>query len=431
MKKIFFSFIWIVFFIYPYSSFALTTFRPSFSVTEDYTDNYNQDELSKDKEEDFSTKYSLNLALNSETRTSQIGIIYSPTYVDSHKHDDNDSMEHFLNFNSLFNVTKFTDINFSNTFTRSRDRTLRTGEWEEHDTYSVNLGLNNRFAENSSRGVNASFSGDNYDSLNADDHKTYNLNSYISYWFSVKYGYSAGLSAEKTTYKNDEDKDTYSGNIKFSRKITKHFDTYIAYKQSYSKEDNETHEIYNPSAGFDWNISKTSRASLGVGVLFNKYSDQEDSNDLFVDADIYKLFDFSKRSSLSVYASSGYEETSEDAASLGFNIYYQGGYNYNYLLTRRLSFYLNGSYKTQDFKEEISDRKDNTLDLGTGLSWTVLKWMNARIYYSYTKFDTDAKLRDDYEENKAGITISVYPAASPRIDIENEGPGLIRQPYEK
>jgi hypothetical protein len=409
----------------------LTTFRPSFSVSEDYTDNYDQVELSKDKEEDFSTKYRLNLALNSETRTSQIGVLYSPTYVDSHKHDDNDSMEHLFNLDSVFNITKFTDINFSNTFTSSKDRSLRTGKWEDHDTYSANLGLNNRFAENSSRGVRASFSGDNYNTLNSDDHKTYNINTYISYWFSVKYGYSAGLSAEKTTYETDEDKDTYSGNIKFSRKITKHFDTYIAYKQSYSKEDNETHKTYNPSAGFDWEISETSRASLGVGVLFNKYSDQKDSNDLFIDADIYKLFDFSKRSSLSVYASSGYEETSEDAASLGFNIYYQGGYNYSYLLTRRLSFYVNGSYKTQDFKEEISDRKDNTLDLGTGLSWTIFKWMNSRIYYSYTKFDTDGKSRGDYEENKAGITISIYPSAVPRIDIENEGPGLTRQPYEK
>lgn len=414
MNKNFFYLILIYFSLFCHCE-ALTLFTPSFSVTEDYTDNYNQDELNKDKEEDFSTKYRLNFSLNSETRTSQIGFLYSPTYVDSHKHDDNDSMEHLFNLDSVFNITKFTDINFSNTFTSSKDRSLRTGKWEDHDTYSANLGLNNRFAENSSLGVRASFSGDNYDTLNSDDHKTYNINTYISYWFSVKYGLSAGLSAEKTTYETDEDKDTYSGNIKFSRKITKHFDTYIAYKQSYSKEDNEIHKIYNPSAGFDWNISEMSRASLGVGVLFNKYSDQKDSNDLFVDADIYKLFDFSKRSSLSVYASSGYEETSEDAASLGFNIYYQGGYNYSYLLSRKISLDLTGSYKIEDFKEEVSDRKDNTLELSTGLGWTVFKWMNARLYYSYTNFDTDSKSRGDYEENEAGITMTLSPSIPSKI----------------
>jgi len=430
LKNFLFTLI-VLFFIYPYSSFALTKFTPGFSVTEDYTDNYNQDKLSKDKEEDFSTKYSLSFALDSETRTSKIGVLYNPTYVDSHDHDDNDSMEHLFNLNSLFNITKFTDITFSTAFTRSRDRTLRTGDWEEHDTHSVLIGMNNRFAENSNRGISLSFTGDNYDEDNNDDHRSYDLNAYITHWFSVKYGYSAGLSAEKTTYDNDGDKDTFIGNIKLSRKFTRHFSTYIAYKQSYSEQNDESHEIYKPSLGFDWNTSETSRVSLGAGVLFNRYSDQEDSNDFFIDADIYKLFDFTKRSSLSVYASSGHQETSEDAASLGFSTYYQGGYNYNYLLTRRLSLDLNGSYKIQDFKEKFADRKDKTLDLGTGLSWTVFKWMNARVYYAYTKFDTDVETRDDYEENKAGITISFHPSVSSRIDLENEGPGLKRPSYGK
>ncbi|MCB9482260.1 MAG: hypothetical protein H6680_10645 [Desulfobacteraceae bacterium] len=420
-KKYFFLII--IFFAFSLKCEALTTFTPGFSVSEDYTDNYNQDEFSKDKEEDFSTKYSLSLALNSETRTSKVGVFYSPSYVDSHRHDDNDSMEHSFSLNSLFNITKFTDINFSNTFSRSKNRSIRTGFWEDQDTYSAVFGASNRFAENSSIGISCSFTGDSYEAENQDEHKTYKVNTFINHWFNVKYGYSAGFAAEKTTYENDrDDKDTYTGNIKFSRKITKHFDTYLAYTQSYSIEDDETHQTYNPSAGFDWNLSETSRASLGFGVLFNKYSDQEDSNDLFVDADIYKFFDFSKRSSLSVYASSGYEETSEDVASLGFNIYYQGGFNYSYLLTRRVSLDFTGSYKIQDFKEEISERKDNTLDIGTGLSWTVFKWLNSKIYYSYTKFDTDAKSRGDYEENKAGISISIGPSVTPRIDTENDGP---------
>jgi hypothetical protein len=41
--------------------------------------------------------------------------------------------------------------------------------------------------------------------------------------------------------------------------------------------------------------------------------------------------------------------------------------------------------------------------------------MNARLYYSYTNFDTDSKSRGDYEENEAGITMTLSPSIPSKI----------------
>ncbi|MGM0418959.1 MAG: hypothetical protein ACQEQS_09570 [Thermodesulfobacteriota bacterium] len=425
MKKFVFLLIFTIFFFNSVCCFGLTTFTPGISVKGNYTDNYNQTE-SELKEDDYSTQYSLDFSLNSETKRSSTSINYSPSYVDSKDHDEDDSINHIFNLNSLFNLTKHSDLGFNNSFEKSRKRALRTGTWEDTNTFNASVNFNNRFDKRSTRGGRLSFTSSDSEGENADDHQTVSTGLNLSHWFSVRYGYDAGVSAEKTMYdSSQEDKDTYKGNIKFSRKFTKHLNGYIAYNHSLSIEDSEEHTVYNPSAGFDWEISKTSKFSLGAGVLFHDYSDQKNSNDLFVNADIFKLFDFSKRGSFTISATSGYEETNEDAASLGFNIYYQGGCNFNYRLTKRLSWNLSSSYKNQEFKE-ADERTDNTLNASTGLNWTLLRWLNMNIGYTYTNFQTDSSERTDYEENTAYISFSASPARPSRMEE-----GDIRKKAEK
>jgi len=223
-------------------------------------------------------------------------------------------------------------------------------------------------------------------------------------------GIESNLSYEKRESENfDNDRDTYSGDIRYIRKLSKQFDIYAKYRHSYSDRDSGDHTIYNPSAGFDWDVTKDSGISLGLGILHSEWdNDNDDSTDPFLEMDAYKTFNFSPRGSLTITGSSGYNEGSEDADSLGYNIYYQAGLQLNYQLLKRLSSNVFGSYERNDYKEE-EDRTDNTIYLGGGLSWSPLKWLRLNLSYSYEDFDTDANERGDYKENKVTFSVSFIP----------------------
>lgn len=267
----------------------------------------------------------------------------------------------------------------------------RIGSWEETDTNDLSAGLTHQFGKRDKAGVDFTYSFNRYEDPNADEYESYNPSAFLSYWFNVKYGFDSSVSFDRTEFdQSNREEDTWSGDIRLIRKLTKHFQVYVKYAHTYSDDDTKVHEVYNPSAGFDWNLSDTSTVSVGAGVLFNRYEYQEDSEDVFVDINEFKTFDFSRRSSLTISASSGYEESGTDAASLGFTTYYQAGFNYNYALAKRADLDITGSVKRDEFDEEQSDRIDHTFDPGPGVNWRPLRWMTLNMSYSYTNFQTDA-----------------------------------------
>lgn len=402
--------------IYSYAN--VINFKPEISISETYTDNY--DQKKRDKEVEYYTRYGLGFTLEALTRKTKSSLSYFPSYVDYKKHDENDSMEHRFNLSSLYNFTRHTELNFSQSFSKTRDPQIRTGNWVDHDSIVASLGLRNIFGKRNLAGADISFSSDRFDdSDNADSNNAFKGSLSLDYWFGIRYGYSSGLSYERTIFKkSDEDKDTISGNIKLIRKLSEHFQIYCAYSQIYSDDGNSRHNVYNPSLGFNWSTSKTSKVSLGAGILFHSYNDRKDSSDFFVDADIFKIFNLSQRSSFSVSGSSGYESTSEEAASLGFNIYYKGGFNYGYRLTKKSSFNISSSYKQQIFKEKAGDRVDNTFNVNTGISWSPLRWLTTSLSYAYINFNSDLSSRDDYEENRVTLSLRLYPSRPPKVVLD-------------
>ena len=398
------------------SSFAaVTQVTPSVSITEEYTDNYNQTE--DDTEEEWSTTYQLGLLFEYLAPKAQTTLWYSPSYVDYDDYDDNDSWEHDASLNSTFELTRYTDLTFSDSFARRREINRRTGTWTDHDTNFMTARLTNRFGRDSQVGLGYSYDFDDYDQPNADEYDRHGPTVFLTYWLDAKHGLDSSIWYERTEFDlTDNDEDVFAGDIRLIRRLTKQFQVYVKYAHSYSEDDFEEHTVYNPSVGFDWEVSETSSVSAGAGVLFNRYDEQEDSEDFFFEVDAFKLFPFSRRGSFSLSASSGYDESGDEAASLGFVIYYRVGFNYNYELTKRSSLDISGYYRREDYNEEYADRVDNTLDLSAGINWTPLKWMTLSTYYSYTNFDTDAGFRNDYEENRVAVTVSLYPYRPARIN---------------
>ena len=101
---------------------------------------------------------------------------------------------------------------------------------------------------------------------------------------------------------------------------------------------------------------------------------------------------------------------------MGYNISYKLGALLSYQLTKKLSSNLFGSYELQDFQEQDVDRQDDTAEIGGGLVWNPLKWLQFGLNASHTNFKSDDSQREDYEENKVTFYIKLIPEKPIRPD---------------
>lgn len=430
----------------------ITQLVPTLTVTEEYQDNYFQTET--DTFEEWTTTYELGFSVGFLNRRSQIYIEYSPEYTDYKNQNEKDGLDQNATLSAAYRVTKHTsakaDISYdghdgNNTgeswehsasasvdsqltrtvktslaydYSNSFDQQLRTGDYKEHQTHNTSASIHKAFGPQDRMGVNFSYETDNYKNSDADEYESYEPNAFLNYWFTRRDGLETNLEYESKKFDTDagNDYETIAGDIRYIRKFTRHFDGYVKYRHYMSEREDGDHVIYHPSVGIDWDITEDSGVSIGVGILFHDWdNDNEDSVDPFLDLDVYKVFNFSPKGSLTITGSSSYEESDEEAASLGYNTSYQVGFSLSYLLARRLSSQLFGSYELQQFKETV-DRQDDTYEIGGGLTWNPLKWLQIGANATHTNFKTDDASREDYKDNTISVFVRFIPERPIRPD---------------
>lgn len=426
---------------------AKTTFQivPTLTISEEYSDNYFKS--ATHKQEEFITSYELGFSMGFSDLTKKVYLSYSPVYKDYKNLNDRDKLEHKVSVDGEFMPTKYTNLeahlyydgssdnyqgdawrndasikgttqvkkntqltygyDYSNRF----DEQLRTGIYKEHALHTGKAGLSHKYGKKNILKVTFLYEFDDYKELDPDEYTNYEPAGYFSYWFTPKTGIDSNFSFRNKDFIDGfNDIKTYSGDIRYIYNISKNLDAYLKYRHSYSETQFYDHHILHPSVGVDWDITDDSGVTLGLGALFNQWSnDNDDSTDPFIDLDAYKTFDFNRRASLTVTGSSGYSDSGEEAASLGYNIYYQAGYQLNYQLLKQLSSNLFGFYRSVEFYETLDARRDEMLTLGAGLSWGPLKWLKLNLNYSFTDYSTNSFQRDDYTENRVFFSVNLIP----------------------
>jgi len=432
----------------------VTQIIPTLTISEEYSDNYLK--TATNKQEEYITSYGLGFTVGFLDKKSEIYLAYTPVYKDYKKLNDRDGLLHNVSMDGKFNPTRFTDINaqlaytsnndnnageawqniasvsgntrilkntvldYSESYSRNFDQQERTGIYREHDTNRTSAGLTHQFGENDRVGAKFLYSFDKSATADADEHKKYRPSIFATYWLTPLNGLDSNLAYENTDFDtSSNDIQTYSGHLRYLRKFSKHFDGYLKYRHSHSERDTGGHDIYHPSIGFDWQVTEDSGISLGIGALFHEWDNaNKDKTEPFLDLDAYKIINFSRRGSLSVTGSSGYTEASDTAASLGYSTYYQAGARLNYQLQKQLSSNFFSSYRLNDYQETGIERQDNMLTMGGGLSWLPLRWLQFKLTYTYTDFDTDAAAqRGDYTENRAFLSVHLIPEQPVRMDF--------------
>jgi len=425
----------------------LTQLVPTLTVTEEYQDNYF--ETGSDTFEEWTTTYELGFSVGFLTKRSNIYLNYNPEYTDYKNLNERDDLVYQnASLSAAYQVTKHTsaqaDISYDGhdgnnpgdswthsasasvasqlaktvktslayDYSGSYDQQLRTGDYKEHHTHSASTSISKTFGPQNSMGANFSYETDNYKNSDADEYEKYEASAFLNYWFTKEVETNLEYTYEKWLDSSDSKDETIVGDIRYIRKFTRHLDGYVEYRHSIY----EDHVIYHPSVGVDWDITEDSGVSIGVGILFNDWdNNNEDSNDLFLDLNVYKTFNFSRKGSLSITGSSSYDASDEEAESLGYNINYQVGFSLSYKLAKRLSSQLFGSYELQQFKETV-DRQDDTFEIGGGLTWNPLKWLQTGVNATHTNFKTDDASRENYKANTISVFVRFVPERPIRPD---------------
>jgi len=438
---------------------AKTNFQivPTLVISEEYSDNYLK--TANNKQEEFITAYELGFSMSFLDLTKQVYLSYSPVYKDYKNLNDRNGLEHKVSADGEFKPTKYTNLEAHLNYDKSSDNfqgyawqndasitgttqvekntqltygydysnrfdeQFRTGIYKEHALHTGKTDLTHVYGKKNLLKVTFLYELDDYKELDPDEYTSYEPAGYFSYWFTPKAGIDSNFSFNNKDFVDGfNDIKTYSGDIRYIHKISKTLDTYIKYRHSYSETQFYDHHILHPSVGVDWDIADDSGISLGLGALFNKWSnDNDDSIDPFLDLNAYKTFDFNKRASLTFTGSSGYSDSGKEAASLGYNIYYRAGYLLNYQLLKQLSTNVYGSYRLVEFYETLDARKDQILTLGAGLSWGPLKWLQFNLNYSFSDFSTNSIQRDDYTENQVFFSVNLIPETpiKPKQDLSS------------
>ena len=418
-------------FLLPFASdsySANTQFSPVLSVSGEYTDNYFRTD--SDKDDEYFTIFGADFSFGIIDKKGKLFFDWAPEYKDHNEFDENDFWRHSLGIDGSYQVTKKTSLSFSEDFVRDNNQSVRNNDFNEHNTNDTIFGVVHQFGPRDSLGINYTYSFDLYDDPNRDEYKRHNPTVFLGYWFSPKWGFDANLSYSKTMYDFAvNEPETVSGDIRLLHMINKHLDVYAKYAQSYTDQTIGSYDVFHPSLGFNWRPTDDSGITLGIGVLFQDWDipGDYDKERFFLDLDMYKHFDFTRKSRLSILGESGYGDVDPKAASLGFNIYGEAGLRYTYQLMKKLSSNIRGSYRVNEYTDPVFDRTDNSLDLGAGLVWTPLKWLSINLSYSFRDFDTDALGREDYQENVGTLTVRFIPSqpvkfsgSDPRSSLENQ-----------
>lgn len=430
----------------------VTQLTPTLTITEEYIDNY---EKTANGTEEYISTVALGFSLGFLEKNHKLYVDYNPMYRFYDRQDQNDGLDHSVSVNGelkpsklsfvgyglnlsqtevdrvgesresniyangSLQVSEYTSLNIAQDYSRSFDQQVDSGSWSESDTNNTSFGITHRFGDRDSIGMNYIYAFTEYKTENSNDFSSSKPSVFLTKYFTPHFGMRSNLSYETVDYDlTNNTSDTLSGSLRLFRDITRHFDIYFNYRQTYSDQTFDKHHTYHPSAGFGWKPTPDTGISLGIGIIVERYDIQtgNDGENLFFDIDMYKDFILSKRSTFSITGSSGYGEVDEDAASLGFNIYYQAGFNYTYMLTKQLNADIIGSYKISEFDNPGTNRTDATANIGVALSWTLLKWLDLNVAYDFTDFDTDST-RDDYTVNQFTVSLSFIPTRPIKMDI--------------
>lgn len=400
------------------------TFIPRISVNEEYTDNVFLTE--RNKEHDYITTISPGFTAQILGKNSGAEISYDYGYSMYDEYDEYDSSKHSARFSGWVDMAKNTRLEVRDSFLYTEDplvdsdiaivraedpdvlidSTIRKSR-RTYYTNSTNINLIHQFGRADSFNLGFIHSFLKNDDPDYEDNERYNPYAGLTYWFAHDWGMNMRGSYTKGEFDDSDDLDGWYGSARLIKRFSRQLDGFVQYAHTAVEYDgnSEDFQVYNPSAGFIYTISKDTSFSFEMGYAI---LDGEDSGNTSAVSGIGSLTKIFKRGSIHITGSGGYEGSYFGAEGLGVAEFYELAGSVTYQLTRHLSGNVFGSYRDNDYTETTDDREDKITRAGLGLTMQALEWMSLGLNYAYRTVDSTLDT-EEYDENRVLFRITLSP----------------------
>ncbi|QTA79095.1 Putative beta-barrel porin type 2 domain-containing protein [Desulfonema limicola] len=209
-----------------------------------------------------------------------------------------------------------------------------------------------------------------------------------------------------------DDFKTWYGLIKVNKKVNHRLDAFVQYGQTITDfmgdgRNNDDYIVYEPSIGIKYILAQEIPLSLSAGYLVRDIDHKELESAITINGKL-GAWKFTRYGDISFKASSGYEEDHLGAERLGFGIYYDAGFNINYIFSRYISGKLAGFYKKNRYLDLEETRNDKTKEIRCSLIFKPAKWFLMGIDYSFRDINSTLE-QDSYKENRIILKLKYSP----------------------
>jgi len=406
---------------------AQYTFTPRVSASETYTDNI--DLTGNNTQDDFITEASAGGTFSILGKTSGMDLSFDPSYVWYQDRTEDDTWRLPVTLNIWSDFSRRTRLTIFDRFLRTEDPAGDEAVVSEADgeilapgDTSVRRGRSPYYTNYATARIDHQFGSD--DSVygkflyslrreddsgpDANDNDRYAPSAGLTYWFGPKWGTTIDATYTRALFDNTPDYHDVEGIFQLNRRFTQHFQLFGRYGFAYrdNDEDISDYQIHAPSVGYNYELAKDARVSLGLGYYYQDFkdSDIDTEESPFVNGDLYKLWNY-QRWSASLLGQAGLDSNDYGNERLGLEWFAGIIGNATYDFTRNFYGNVVGRYRYSDIIG--ASREDNRYSVGAGLGWLPTRWMTLSLDYSFRKLDSTGS--EDYDENRVWFQVTLQP----------------------
>ena len=380
----------------------------------EYTDNFflTNDNPGSEKESEWTTTISPGVTLDMLARTASLSLSYDPTYNMYDTYSDRNYWSHAVNLAGSWQTTKDLSMQATHTYLYTEDPideddlTLRRRD-NPYTRNTTTARIDYRFGAENTVYMDGLYSFLENEDPAIQDSDRAGGSAGMTYWVNIRWGIDLGGEYYQSRFDVSDDYEDMAGRLRLNYRFNPHFTAFAAYRQTFHQFEDESndYEIYDGSIGFDYAIDPSMDLTVEVHYFVRAFEETEDESETPVNVNFTKRF---KNGSINLNGEGGYNRTTVTAEDLGYYIYYGVTASGDYAFTRRISGDVNAGYTYRDYKDEVPRREDDVIRAGCGLSFQLMRWLSARLGYTFNSVESTIEA-NDYVENRASLMLTIAP----------------------
>ncbi len=387
---------------------------PRVSSGVEYTDNFflTNDNPGSEKESEWITAISPGVTLDITSRAADLSLSYDPSYIMYDNYSDRDYWSHAASLIGNWRTTRHLNMELTHDYLKTEDPideedlTVRRGR-NPYTRNTTGARIDYQFGADNTAYIDGLYSFLENEDPAIEDSDRYGGSAGVTYWLNIRWGVDLVAETYRAEYEESDDFEDTAGSIRLNYRFNPHFTGFTAYRHTLNQFDDDINDykIYDGSIGFDYAINPTTDLSVEVHYFVRDFDQSQDESETPVNFDLTKRF---QHGAISFIGEGGYDRTTVSAENLGYYIYYGAAVSADYEFTSRISGDILAGYTYRDYQDQIPRREDDIIRAGCGLSFQLLRWLSARLGYTYDSVESSME-EEDYVENRGTLLFTIAP----------------------